>query len=90
MKPNACGINGLPFFWEGGGNKYGNLTLQTVEVSNLKNKIKFGHETRGILTRERLRWRGPAATEITDLSSRQRGLPIITNPELPKDNFKAK
>jgi hypothetical protein len=32
--------------------RWGNLKLETV---------KFGHESRGTRTRERLRWRGPAA-----------------------------
>jgi hypothetical protein len=45
-----------------GGNKYTNLALQVGGVLRIE-RVKYGNESRGIQTRERLRWRGPAMTE---------------------------
>jgi hypothetical protein len=52
-----------------GGDKKGILESETV---------KYGRESRGTRTRERMNWRGPAAIVMTDQSSRQRGCYIRT------------
>jgi hypothetical protein len=58
------------------------VTLRVVggdERGSLKSEtVKNGHD--GTRTRERLRWRGPAAYTKTDPSSRQRGRPTKTRP----------
>jgi hypothetical protein len=54
-----------------GGDEKGSLKCETV---------KYGHESQGTRTKERLRWQGPAAHIKTDPSSRQRGRPTRTRP----------
>jgi hypothetical protein len=54
-----------------GGDENGSLKTETV---------KYGREIQGTRTRERLRWRGPAAYTNTDPFSRQRGRPTKTRP----------
>jgi hypothetical protein len=53
------------------------VTLRVVggdENGSLKSEtVKDGHKSQGTRTRERLRWRGPAAYIKADPSSRQRG-----------------
>jgi hypothetical protein len=68
------------------GYKYGDLALQVGGVSRI-GSIKYGLESRGTQIRAGLRWRGPAATVITDPSSRQRGRYKIRNPQLSKEKI---
>jgi hypothetical protein len=56
------------------------MTLRVVggdEKGSLKSEtVKYGLESQGTQTRERLRWQGPVAfKKKTDPSSRQRGRP---------------
>jgi hypothetical protein len=80
------GYLGHPVF---GGYKYLDLALQVGEVSRI-GTIKYGLKSLETQTRAGLRWRGPAATVITDPSSRQRGRYKTTNPQLSKENNKEK
>jgi hypothetical protein len=67
------------------GSNTSTVTLRAVggdEKGSLKSEtVKYGNESQGTRTRERLRWRGPAAY-ITDrpVLSRQRGSPTKTRP----------
>jgi hypothetical protein len=60
------------------GSNTSTVTLRVVwgdEKGSLKSEtVIYGHESQGTRTRERLRWRGPAAY-IKDPPSRQRGCP---------------
>jgi hypothetical protein len=56
---NAWDVTGLRV---PGGNKYMILHHQVGEVSKIE-ITKYGHESRGTQTLERLRWRVPATTE---------------------------
>jgi hypothetical protein len=68
--------------------KYGSLAFQ-IESLKFRN-IKFGHESRGARIRERLPWQGPTATvNCRPVLSSERA-PIITKPQLSKDNLKKK
>jgi hypothetical protein len=60
-----------------GGDEKGNLKSETV---------KYGHESQGTRTRERLRWRGQQHIQKTDPSSSQRGCQRKTRPYLSKSN----
>jgi hypothetical protein len=54
-----------------GGDEKGSLKTETV---------KYGRESQGTRTRERLRWRGPAEHKKTNPLSRQWGRPTKTRP----------
>jgi hypothetical protein len=64
------------------GSNTSTVTLRVVGgvgKESLKSEtVKYGREFQGTRTRERLRWRGPAAYKKTDPSSRQRERPTET------------
>jgi hypothetical protein len=72
------------------GSNTSTVTLRVVgddEKGSLKSEtVKSGHESQGTRTRERLRWRGPAAYTNANPSSLQRGRPTKRRPLLSKSN----
>jgi hypothetical protein len=66
------------------GSNTSTVTLRVVggdEKGSLKSEtVKYGSESQGTRTKERLRWQGPAAYIKTDPFSRQRGRPTRTRP----------
>jgi hypothetical protein len=71
------------------GSNTSTVTLRVVrsdEKESLKSeRVKYGHESQGTRTRERLRWRGQHHIQKTDPSSRQRGRPTKTRPVSVKE-----
>jgi hypothetical protein len=73
------------------GSNTSTVTLRVVgvdEKGSLNSEtVKDGPKYQGTRTKERLRWQGPAAyLYIKDPSSRQRGHPTRTNPQLSDSN----
>jgi hypothetical protein len=66
------------------GSNTSTVTLRVVgddEKRRLKSEtVKYGHQSHGTRTRERLRWWGPATYTKRDLSFRQRGRPTNKRP----------
>jgi hypothetical protein len=66
------------------GSNTSTVTLRVVggdEKGSLKSEtVKYGRESKGTRTQERLRWRVPAAYTKTDPSSRERGRPQKEGP----------
>jgi hypothetical protein len=72
------------------GSNTSTMTLRVVggdEKGSLEYEaVKYSHEFHGARTRERLRWRRPAAIVSNDQSCRQRERSTSTNPQLPDSN----